>query len=337
MSIHTFEIDPVRHPVTILKRPTGADYPPLPGNLHRAPTALVRAREICGGDLVLACFEVSAPTTTYADHYTDVFPAAPSTFTGGDHCNHCASAATRLSPEQGVVITRDFPWDVCDVWDRDALALIIPAAWAAAHLATVSQSLAAHGLGTLPSPGGIHLALPDCTTMHLTPIRSGHEQAAPAGWVARHGQTTVYDSTHHDLDPHDDARWAAQATALYAAEVQRGTDFNDIWEACLGKLLKRACTASGLNAFTDGSAGAEFVTLPLPDGSQISIDDSVHETTGVLISEYRRLFVNHFPLEKDSETCEEILLPTTGTFWGDMAALLQTARARHHASLPSTP
>ncbi|WP_338704366.1 hypothetical protein V2W30_41330 (plasmid) [Streptomyces sp. Q6] len=127
--IEFFTVGPLRFTPT-------EDLPPLP--VDEAAVRISRARHISAGDLILA---VADPT-----HAADYFPtpdtARPEPFDPACGCGVCDD----IEPADGehVVLSNGDPWNSCDPWPVDQLALIVPAALRSA----------AHRTDTQPHPGG---------------------------------------------------------------------------------------------------------------------------------------------------------------------------------------
>jgi hypothetical protein len=113
-------------PVIVTDRPEHEDYVPAHHD-NPAGIRIAKARDVREGDEVLASFTFAGHGKMLAaDHFTDTYPAAPVPFNPDCGCpGHDALTSTGLVP--ATVVTDGFPWDLCDVWDADAPALIVSA------------------------------------------------------------------------------------------------------------------------------------------------------------------------------------------------------------------
>ncbi|MEV8396687.1 hypothetical protein [Streptomyces niveus] len=126
LAVHV-DIEPTRRLLILEDRPTGdASYAPLPTGVDIVHARIVKTSEIGAGDLILA---VADAMWKRIDYFPDAYPAeAPDPFVPhACDCYECEYASTVYKAGDAVVITRGFPWDECDVWGRDVLALIVRA------------------------------------------------------------------------------------------------------------------------------------------------------------------------------------------------------------------
>lgn len=98
--------------------PKDADHAPL---LQDPATARVaRARDIVGGDLILAALYRRG-----ADYFNDQYTARPQPYEPTCQCGVCCHLANEPGPV--VLLSKGHPWETCDPWPADALVLIVPA------------------------------------------------------------------------------------------------------------------------------------------------------------------------------------------------------------------
>lgn len=88
-----------------------------------AHVRVVRAAEVQPGDLIVG--DVT-PSTQSHNYFEDAYPAAPAPHDPA-HCTECSyveGPGVRLSTPDAP----GNPWEECDAWSVDSLALIVPAA-----------------------------------------------------------------------------------------------------------------------------------------------------------------------------------------------------------------
>lgn len=129
-----FYIDPAHRPLIVDKRPRpqGCDYAPLPPGTYEYAARPVFAAHVAPGDLVIAFFgtTLGSPGNTQRTWpVNSPYVAAPRPWDASCNCPDChtvKSDDSRPVPEYGrVVLATDD--GVCDVWDADDVALVIPA------------------------------------------------------------------------------------------------------------------------------------------------------------------------------------------------------------------
>ncbi|MGW3932909.1 hypothetical protein ACWECC_33170 [Streptomyces microflavus] len=114
-------------------RPQGDDFAPLPHGMDERAARPVRAGHVASGDLVIASFGTalgSHRATQWTWPVNSVYVADPRPWDATCTCPDCDAVNSdegRPLPRYGrvVLFTDD---GVCDVWDADDVALVIPAA-----------------------------------------------------------------------------------------------------------------------------------------------------------------------------------------------------------------
>ncbi|MEU4492640.1 hypothetical protein AB0F96_04055 [Streptomyces sp. NPDC023998] len=103
-------------PVVVTKYPDDEDHAPILEDESLA--RIVRARDVCDGDLILASFDDQGRT----DYFNDQYPASGFAYDRTCRCGVCCYFAHELGPV--VVLADNSGW--CDPWLAGALVLIIP-------------------------------------------------------------------------------------------------------------------------------------------------------------------------------------------------------------------
>lgn len=109
-------------PVVVTDRPTGDSY--APSVVNPVDARIARAGELREGDMVLAYIDPVPAGLARTDHHADEYPAHPKPFDPACGCYMCELPDYRPGPY--IVVTDGFPWDACDVWPVDVLALVVP-------------------------------------------------------------------------------------------------------------------------------------------------------------------------------------------------------------------
>jgi hypothetical protein len=112
-------------PVIVTDLPDDEDQAPL--LVDPVHARIVRAAEVAAGDTVLASFPAwpqykGLPRACYSN---DQYQAQPKPYDPTCGCGSCINLADHDGPV--VNLGDDNPWDVCDPWPADDLALIVPA------------------------------------------------------------------------------------------------------------------------------------------------------------------------------------------------------------------
>ncbi|QKZ23841.1 hypothetical protein [Streptomyces chartreusis] len=208
------------------------------------------------------------------------------------------------------------------------------------QITTMQSLLTAHRLtASLPAEGMLTVDLGSGARITVTTA----DERGPL-WVARAGETSVYDSptaerlaaadlTAADVSADLDTAWAAEAVARYAAEAERGTNLSHLYDGSLGCVLERAFEAHGIPivAYPGSTVQCSGRLVVLPDGNDIALWDAVHTTASIPAADYER-FGAAYRLVDDSPRYsevpeEEIPLVRTGSLWGDLAILIHTVKA----------
>ncbi|MFE2852674.1 hypothetical protein ACFXJO_16280 [Streptomyces lavendulae] len=135
MAAVPFYIDPSHTPLIVDKRPRpqGCDYAPLPLGAYEHAARPVLAAHVGPGDLVIASFgtPLASPRSTQVTWpVNSPYVADPRPWDASCLCPDCDAVKNddnQPVPLYGrVVLATDD--GVCDVWDADDVALVIPAA-----------------------------------------------------------------------------------------------------------------------------------------------------------------------------------------------------------------
>ncbi|RSS87007.1 hypothetical protein EF903_18010 [Streptomyces sp. WAC05292] len=129
-----FDIDPCHTPLRVtfrsdVRRP---EPPALPAGADRAAARVVFARDVRPGDLIIASFAhwgtTSAPSAR-SFYVREPYVADPAPWSPDCACSECGIAAFLLpAPAGRIVLARNADDGLCEVWNTDEPALIIPAA-----------------------------------------------------------------------------------------------------------------------------------------------------------------------------------------------------------------
>ncbi|MFB8025933.1 MULTISPECIES: hypothetical protein [unclassified Streptomyces] len=131
MTAVPFDIDPVRTPLMVGRRPANHWFPPLPPGVFQSDARPVLARDVRPGDLIVAAFtEFTASRVTRGTQWIRApYAADPSPWDPGCACPECSNVRTFLGPVPDAGrVSMTCEDGVCDVWDNDDAVLIIPAA-----------------------------------------------------------------------------------------------------------------------------------------------------------------------------------------------------------------
>lgn len=109
--------------VIVTPVPTDADHAPLLED--PAAVRIVRAGEVAEGDLILAAFEPLPHRLARTNYFNDQYGAHPAPYDPTCPCGVCVQLVDEHGPV--VVLSYDYPWDVCDPWPTNAPVLVIPA------------------------------------------------------------------------------------------------------------------------------------------------------------------------------------------------------------------
>ncbi|WP_149037882.1 hypothetical protein [Kitasatospora sp. MBT63] len=128
-------------PPTSRERPTSthhADFHPVVvsattehqashGILASVHLRIVRADQVCSGDLIVSAFEAARPRRLHRTGYFAAGPyrACPEPYDPTCGCGVCGLPEVH-GPDGTVVLTTGQPWNTCDPWPADDLVLIRP-------------------------------------------------------------------------------------------------------------------------------------------------------------------------------------------------------------------
>lgn len=207
------------------------------------------------------------------------------------------------------------------------------------QITTMQSLLAAHRLtACLPAEGMLTVDLGSGAD------HCDHRRRRWAALGSPRGETIVYDSptakslaaadlTAADVSADLDTAWAAEAVARYAAEAERGTNLNNLYDGSLGCVLERAFEAHGIPivAYPGSTVQCSGRLVVLPDGNDIALWDAVHTNASIPAADYKRFgaayrLVDGAPRYSEVPE-EEVPLVLTGSLWGDLAILIHTVKA----------